>query len=183
MAGLLSLLLAVAAWSGTVEHRTGFGSMTLIQEEWTRDPSQPPMIHAPNAWKKLHLRWQAPDGDLTVALVDNGRILQIDTSGHGCLRSAYYYGYGRKTGEPLLWRAMTGELRAFATACPRVPAMRAAAYAKAFAGTRDDFVAGVEALKKRAVTVVATNLARCSPPKEPFLINPDPYADRCGPMR
>ncbi|MDQ0250110.1 uncharacterized protein YjeT (DUF2065 family) [Sphingomonas kyeonggiensis] len=186
MAGLLPLMLAVAAWSGTVEHRTAFGSMTLIQEEWTRDPDQVPMIHAPNAWKKLHLRWDAREGDMSVELLDDGRVLQIGVRGHDCLQASTFHHYARRTGEPALWREMVGQLDTLAKACPRVSALRREALGREFAAARDDFVAGVEALKKRAATVVARDLNRCS--FKGFrtgsrVIIPDPNVGVCGPMR
>ncbi len=186
MASLLPLLLAVAAWSGTVEHRTAFGSMTLIQEEWTRDPGELPMIHAPNAWKKLHLRWDAREGDMSVELLDDGRVLQIGVRGHDCLQAATFFHYARRTGEPALWRDMVGQLDALAKACPRISAERREALSREFADARDDFVVGVEALKKRAATVVARDLNRCSFTgfrRGARVIAPDPDVGVCGPMR
>lgn len=60
MTGLLPLLLTVATWSGTVEHRTSFGSLTLIQERWTRDPGQPPMMHVPNSLEEASPALERP---------------------------------------------------------------------------------------------------------------------------
>jgi hypothetical protein len=185
MINTLSLLVALAAWSGTIEHRTSFGSMTLIQEEWTRDPETPPIMHAPDAWTKLHLRWEAPGGDVEVELLDDGRILQIGVRGYECLRAATFYHYAQRVGEPALWQDMARQLDALTKACPRVPTARRAALVREFAGTRDDFVPGVEALKKRAATVVARTLKRCSFPRTPkgtVVIAPDPYRTLCGPL-
>lgn len=186
MINALSLMLAVAAWSGTVEHRTAFGSMTLIQEEWTRDPGELPIMHAPDAWKKLHLRWDAREGDVSVELLDDGRVLQIGVRGHDCLQAATFYHYARRTGEPALWRDMVGQLDALGKICPRISAERRQALNREFATARDDFVVGVEALKKRAATVVARDLNRCSFKgfrTGPRVIVPDPSVGACEPMR
>lgn len=183
----LLFLLAVAGLGGigaaeTVEKRIRFGSMTLIQEQWTRDPGEPPIMHVADAWTKLHLRWSAPAGDMAVALTDDGRVLTITVEGYDCLRSSSHYRYSRRTGEPALWGQMAEHLRAFVQTCPRVPAVRAAAYPRAFAEAHDDFVAGIEAFKKRAVTAVAADLKRCRPrPPEGKLVI-EPFADRCGKM-
>lgn len=176
MMGLLPLMLAAAAWSGTVEHRTAFGSMTLIQEEWTRDPDQPPMIQAPNAWKKLHLRWQAPTGGMTVELTDDGQFLEFAIKGYDCSRMSWGFRYNGSVGEPGLWREMTQGLRDFAKTCPRIPAEHQASNMRAFAGAGDDFIPGIEALKKRATPMLGPTLKRCRPRTRPLA---SPYDTGC----
>jgi len=173
-------MVAFAAWSGTVEHRTSFGSVTLIQQAWTRDPSQPPIMHVPNSWKKLHLRWDAPDGDMAVSLIDDGQILEIAVEGHDCSSSGPYRHYRRRIGEPILWMQMQTQMLVLMRLCPRISRDQSIAYLRAFGGTRDDFIAGVEALKKRAAIFLGPKLERCRPPK--FTGVADPFGPRCDGM-
>jgi hypothetical protein len=180
MTVLLPLLLTVATWSGTVEHHTSFGSLTLIQEQWSRDPGQPPIMHVPDSWKKLHLRWNAPVGDMAVSLVDDGYILSIAVSGHDCLSSGGYLHYRSRMGEPTLWGQMRAQMGELMRLCPRISRPQAAVYLRAFGTARDDFTASVEALKKRAVAFLGTKLARCRPPNHGLIF--DPFASRCGKM-
>ncbi|NYT39143.1 hypothetical protein HZY97_00100 [Sphingomonas sp. R-74633] len=185
MTGALPLLLAFAAWSGADEHGTQFGAMTLILNEGKRDPAALPILDSPGIRPQLQLRWKAPGGDMAVSLLDDGHVLQIEVRGHDCLQASSFYHYVRRTGEPGLWRAMGGQLHALARACPRVSAERRAALDREFAGTRDDFVAGVEAFKKRAGSVVAQDLKRCAFPIFPkgrVAMVPDSTTDRCGRM-
>lgn len=180
MAGLLPLMLAVAAWSGTVEHRTVFGSMTLIQQAWTRDPSQPPIMHVADSWKKLHLRWDAPGGDMAVSLVDDGHILEIAVQGHDCSSSGPYRHYRGRIGEPALWMQMQAQMIELMRLCPRISREQSVAYLRAFGGARDDFIAGVEALKKRTAIFLGPKLERCRPPKFTGVV--DPFGPRCDGM-
>lgn len=179
----LLALLAVSASvrAETVEQRTAFGAVVLVQEVRTRDPGQPPIMHMADEWTKLHLRWTAATGDMTIEIVDDGHALSIAADGHECALRSTYERYARQTGEPALWRQMQAYLQQLAKVCPRISRVEVRAYGRALAGAEDDFVAGVEALKKRAALVFKHDLGRCRPRRvEGTIIIPsDPFADRC----
>lgn len=117
---------------------------------------------------------------MAISLVDDGSILSIAVSGHDCLSSGGYLHYRNRTGEPMLWRQMRAQMGELMRLCPRISRPQAAAYLRAFGTTRDDFTAGVEALKKRAVVFLGTKLARCRPPNHRLIF--EPFASRCGEM-
>jgi len=175
----VSLLTSAPARAETTEQRTAFGKVVLIQEVRRRDPGQPPLMHVADEWTKLHLRWTAATGDMMVEIVDDGRTLSIAVDGHECSLTSSYERYARQPGEPALQRQMRAYLQQLARGCPRIPLVRAQAYAQAFADTRDDFVAGVEALKRRATRVFKRDLARCRARRFDGAIVIDPFGDRC----
>jgi hypothetical protein len=136
-------------------------------------------MHFADEWTKLHLRWTAATGDMMIEIVDDGRTLSIAVDGHECSLTSSYERYARQPGEPALRRQMRAYLQQLTKECPRISRVRAQAYAQAFGDTRDDFVAGVEALKRRATLIFKRDLARCRVRRFDGAIVIDPFADRC----
>jgi hypothetical protein len=163
-----------AARAETVMQETSFGAFTLVREIKTRDPGEPLIMHVATEWTKLHLRWRSRTGDMRVELIDNGGMLEIDMDGHECSSGARYLRYGKRLGEPALWSDMNSMLASLTKICPRIEPARRAAYAAEFALARDDYVAGIEALKKRAARLLNPSLTRCR--RLQTSVIPDPYA-------
>jgi len=155
-----------AAPAETVVRETGFGAFTLVQETRTPDPGEPPIMHVATAWTKLHLRWRSKTGDMMVEIIDDGGKLEIDTEGHGCLSATRYLLYGKRLAEPALWSDIRQALAGIMEVCPRIEPGQREAYAAEFARAHDDYIAGIEAMKRRAVKLFGPSLKRCPPPKD-----------------
>ncbi|MET0309902.1 MAG: hypothetical protein ABW023_14445 [Sphingomonas sp.] len=175
-------LLALAIDSGpaaarTVEEETRFGSIELVVETRTRDPGEPPIMHVATEWTKLRLRWRPKTGDMRVDLIDDGGGLRIEGRGHDCLSAAQGQRYGKRLGEAALWNALRAHLDSLMAVCPRISPRQARTYRQAFAMSRDDYVAAIEAMKKRALTLFRRPLMRCKAWTQSFA---DPFSGRCA---
>jgi len=159
------LLLGAAAPAMATERSISFGSISLVEN--TPDPQTPPILDIPAEGSSLHLRWRAPTGDFKAELVDNGSTLGIQISGHDCSSAQTYLRYERRLGEVALWRRMGQLLRELTRLCPRATRAQAASYSQGLEAAKDDYIAGVEAMKKRAVTLFQRPLTRCRPPRLP----------------
>lgn len=175
---VFSLMWHASCHAKTTEQRTEFGLLSLVQETRTPDPGEPPIMHVATEWTKLHLRWTSRAGDMTVDLVDDGSMLQIDVSGHDCSSAAPYQRYRQEIGEPRLLAQMRMNLTELLKVCPRVSRSQAAIYVQEFGGIKNDYVAGVEALKQRARNTFTNTLARCRPRNDGVI--PQPFESRCG---
>lgn len=164
---LLTLLFAlVGTTSGqakTVETKTTFGLVELVQEVRTRDPGEPEIMHVATEWTKLRLVWKSRDGDLTVRLEDDGQMLDVYVEGHECATRAPFQRYALQVGETGLWNSAMSNMRSIVAACPRITAQQKRSYVREISLAQDDFVPAVEALKSRARVVFQTDLKRCRP--------------------
>jgi hypothetical protein len=161
----------------TVERKTKIGTLLLVEENRTSDPGEPPPLHIANEWTKLHLRWIALSGDMTIDLEDDGHMLQIVVDGHDCIGSAPFQRYRQREGEPEIWAEMHSSLLAVLKACPRIGADQAAIYIRGLREAGADFAVGVEALKHLARQTFRNTLARCRPRRNPVVLGP--FDDRC----
>jgi hypothetical protein len=166
---VIILLLGAAAPAMATERSISFGSVSLVEN--TPDPQRLPILDVPAEGDSLHLRWRAPTGDFKAELVDNGSTLGIEMSGHDCSSFQSHLRYERHLGEDALWRRMALLLRDLTRICSRITPGQAAHYKQELQAAQDDYVAAVEAMKRRAVTLFQRPLTRCRPPRRP----PNPF--------
>jgi hypothetical protein len=171
-------MLASAAQAGTVETRTPFGRIEVVEEVRTRDPGEIPIVHVETAWTKLHLRWRSQDGVMGVDVIDNGRIIEVFLNGADCVARTDYLQYSGVAGELEIQDGVRELLASLDKACPRLPA--GAAYAPTLADGAADFKAAEDGMRTRALVLFKRPPTRCLPPL-PTKDNPFPVALR-GPF-
>ena len=175
---LMLLAIALPASAKTIETRTVFGTVVLIEETRTRDPGEPLIMHAVTEWTKLRLHWEASDEGFNVELIDDGGTLSIEQKGHDCASGGGLQRYEQRTGEDRLWRIMNASLAELTKLCPRISREQAVRYAAGLRAAHDDFIAAVEAMKRRALALYQRPLRRCRPAKR-FMPAIDPFASPC----
>jgi hypothetical protein len=165
-------LLAPAAQAGTVETRTAFGRIELVEEVRTRDPGEPPIMHVATEWTKLHLRWRSADGVVAVDVIDDGWMIEaLVTATVGkasCVSSIDYLQYSGVAGED----EIADDLRAHiewlpSGGCTMFSREASAGYARTLADGAKDFVAAEDGLRARARDLFKRPLSRCLAPPPP----------------
>ena len=158
---------AAATPAATAERGISFGSISLAEEVYAPNPGELPILDVPREGTTLHLRWQASAGGFQAELIDNGSTLRIVISGHDCSSVQSDLRYERHLGEDALWRRMGLLLRELTRLCSRITPAQAAHYKQELQAAQDDYVAAVEAMKKRAIALFRRPLTRCRPSKLP----------------
>ncbi|KRA56173.1 hypothetical protein ASD79_17595 [Caulobacter sp. Root655] len=164
---------AAAAQAGTVETRTPFGRIEMVEEVRTRDPGEPPIMHVATEWTKLHLRWRSADGVMSVDVIDSGGIVQAAIEGADCSASTAYLQYSGVAGEHEIVDGVRTLLALLDKDCPRLPS--GATYATTLADGAADFVAAEDGLRSRALILFRRPLTRCLPPPMNRLFPSDPF--------
>ncbi len=169
--GIFAALAASAAVAGTVETRTAFGRIEMVEEAWTLDPGATPLIGMANAWTKLHLRWRSADGLMAVDVIDDGWMITADLSaGVGkpsCSTSINYLQYSGVAGEFEIQPELRAAIARFAKWCPVVSPATGARYAATLADGAVDFVAAENGLRTRTRERFGRSPARCLTPAPP----------------
>jgi hypothetical protein len=167
--GVCVVWLASAAQAGTVETRTAFGRIEMVEEVRTRDPGEPPIMHVATEWTKLHLRWRSVDGLMAVDVVDDGRMIEANvTVGTGeprCSTSAHYLQYRGAAGEAEIESELRALIARFATWCPIVSTTTGTSYARSLADGASDFVEAEDGLRAGARDLFKRPPTRCLAPR------------------
>lgn len=169
-----ALVAAGGARAGTVETRTPFGRIEMVEEVRTRDPGEPPIMHVATEWTKLHLRWRSRDGVVSVDIVDDGWMIKayVDaTVGKAsCLSSVNYLQYSGVAGESEIEAEVRDLIaRLLATrGCALVSREVSADQVRTLADGAEDFAAAEVGLRARARDLFKRPPTRClAPPPQP----------------
>lgn len=161
------VLAASQAHGGTVETRTPFGTIEMVEEVRTRDPGEPPIMHVATEWTKLHLRWGSTDGVVTVDLIDDGWMIEAVVAAKGastsCITSVDHLQYSGAAGEYEIADQMRVVL-AWLKTCPGVSSKAAAGYARTLADGAADLTRAEDGLRARARALFRRTPVRCLPP-------------------
>lgn len=157
-----SALAASVAQAGTVETRTPFGRIELVEQVRTRDPGEPPIMHVATEWTNLHLRWRSLDGVMSVEVIDSGAMIEAVVNGADCSASTSYLQYSGVAGELAITQGVRDLLASLEKLCPRLPP--GAAYSRTLADGAADFAAAEDGLRARALALFKRPLTRCLPP-------------------
>lgn len=160
--GVCAALAATVAHAGTVETRTPFGRIEMVEEVRTRDPGEPPIMHVATEWTRLHLRWRSADGVMAVDVVDDGWIIGATARGADCSASSTHLQYSGVAGEAEIKDVVRELLASLDKACPRLP--KGAAYAPTLAQGDTDFAAAEDGLRSRALALFRRPPTRCLAP-------------------
>jgi len=165
----LGVFLAGAAQAGTVETRTPFGRIEMVEEVRRRDPGEPPIMHVATEWTRLHLRWRSLDGVVALDVVDDGwRIkanIEVRIGQASCLSSADYLQYSGVAGE----YDIAGEVRALiarlpTSGCAFFSREASAGYVRTLADGVHDFAVAEDGLRARAGDLFKRPPTRCLVP-------------------
>jgi hypothetical protein len=164
-------LLASIAQAGTVETRMPFGRIEMIEEVRTLDRGELPIMHMPNEWTKLHLRWRSADGVVRVDVIDDGRIIEAGVSAEAgkefCISSADHLQYSGVAGEAEIKDQLRNVIASLANGCPVVSPAAAIAHARTLADGAADFAAAENGMRVRALALFKRPLPRCLQPLPP----------------
>lgn len=164
-------MVASTVQAGTVETRTSFGRIEMVEEVRTLDPGELPIMHMPNEWTKLHLRWRSADGAVRVDLIDDGRLIEAGVSAEAgrdlCAASADHLQYSGVAGEDEIKDGLREIIASLANGCPVVSPAVAVAHARTLADGAADFAAAEDGLRARALQLFKRPLTRCLAPLPP----------------
>jgi hypothetical protein len=169
--GVCGALAASAAQAGTVETRTAFGRIEMVEEVRTLDPGEMPFMHMANEWTKLHLRWRSADGVVRIDVIDGGWTIEARVSAEAgqdlCIASADHLQYGGVAGEDEIKDQVREVIASLANGCPVVSPAAAVAHARTLADGATDFVAAEDGMRARALQLFKRPLTRCLAPPPP----------------
>lgn len=144
------------ALAGVVERSISFGSVEMVEEVRVRDPGEPAIMHTKTEWTKFHLRWRSSDQIAAFTLTDDGSMVTSKFNVGDCLISRSGNLFVGIVGERKLLNQAFADLRKILRMCPGLAVLERQRLANEFAGSADDFVPAVEALKKRGATKFGT---------------------------
>ncbi len=169
--GICAAWFAAAAQAGTVETRTPFGRIEMVEEVRTLDPGEAPLMHMPSEWTKLDLRWRSADGLVRVDVIDDGWIIKARVFAEAgkdlCIASADHLQYGGVAGEDEIKDQLREVIASFANECPVVSPADAVAQARTLADGAADFAAAEDGMRARALELFKRPLTRCLAPLPP----------------
>jgi hypothetical protein len=160
--GTCAAWLAAAAQAGTVETRTPFGRIEMVEEVRTRDPGEPAIMHVDTEWTQLHLRWRSADGVMSVDVIDSGWIIQAAIKGADCSALTAHLQYSGVAGEDEIIDGVRTLLALLDKDCPRLPP--GATYATTLADGAKDFAAAEDGFRAWARDLFKRPLTRCLAP-------------------
>lgn len=175
--GACAVWLTAAAQAGTVETRTPFGRIEMVEEVRTRDPGEPAIMHVATEWTKLYLHWRSADGVMTVDVIDNGWMITADIRASAgkpsCSTGANYLQYRGVAGESEIENELRTVIARFPQWCSIVSPATGADYARTLADGADDLAAAEDRLRTRANDLFKRPLTRC--------LAPPPRSKKAGP--
>jgi hypothetical protein len=185
LAGCVALLTP-AAQAGTVETRTSFGRIEMVEEVRTLDPGELPIMHMPNEWTKLHLRWRSLDGVMSVDVVDDGWMMKADiTATFGkatCFTYRDHLQYRGLAGESEIPDQVRDAMMSFDENCSELSPKTRAAYARTLADAAQDLAVAEDGMRTRARVLFKRSLVRCvAPPPRSKSERLDPIPMPYGP--
>ena len=158
---LLALLLTGAApVAGVTETRRTIGAYELVERTHRLERGEVPIMHVNQNYSTLALIFG--DAAFNVSLVDTGQVVSFEARGTRCASSQWPLRWQMKRGEPGLFRNFVRFVAALERVCTSDPAVNRAFVARLRA-SQADFIAGVEQMKARAVTIMGPLRNRCPP--------------------
>jgi hypothetical protein len=161
-------LTAASAQAGTVETRTPFGRIEMVEEVRTRDPGEPAIMHVATEWTKLYLHWRSADGVMTVDVIDNGWMITADIRASAgkpsCSTGANYLQYRGVAGESEIENELRTVIARFPQWCSIVSPATGADYARTLADGADDLAAAEDRLRTRSIDLFKHPPTRCLAP-------------------
>jgi len=169
--GVCAALVASVARAGTIETRTSFGRIEMVEEVRTPDPGELPIMDMPDTWTKLHLHWRSADGVVGVDVTDDGRIVEARVSAEAgkqfCISSADHLQYSGVAGEAEIKDQLQNLIASLAAGCPVIVPPTAVAHARTLADGGPDFAVAENAMRARALVLFQHPLTRCLAPLPP----------------